>query len=950
MGIDGSFDPHAIERDIYADWERSGIFAANGNGQPFCIAIPPPNVTDRLHVGHAFQHTLMDALIRYQRMNGRRTLWQTGIDHAQIATQMVVERQLAAQGVSLQDIGRDAFIDKVWQWKEETGGNISQQIRRMGSSVDWQRERFTMDEGFSRAVIEVFVRLYEDGLIYRGQRLVNWDPELQTSISDLEVENSEEPGHLWHLRYPLVGRKTSDGKDHLVVATTRPETMLGDSAVAVHPEDERFASLVGAEVALPLTDRRIPIIADDYVDREFGSGCVKITPAHDFNDYEIGARHSLPAINIFDASACVNDNAPEVYRGLDRFEARKRVVADLDAAGLLERVDDYATTIPRGDRSKAIVEPWLTDQWFVKIAPLAEPAIAAVENGDVSFVPKQYENMYFAWMREIQDWCISRQQWWGHRIPAWYDERGNVYVGRTEADARANAGLNDEVLLRQDDDVLDTWFSSALWTFGTLGWPERTPELETFHPTNVLVTGYDIIFFWVARMIMMTLRFTGEVPFRTVYIHGMVRDADGAKMSKTKGNGLDPLDLVDGIGTEDLVAKRTANMTQPQMAKAIADRTRREYPRGIQAHGTDALRFTFCALASQGRDLAFDLNRIAGYRNFCNKLWNAARFVLGHVEGADLNGHAEPTAPDRWIRSLAGKLAQTAEDAIAAYRFDLYANAVYEFAWHEYCDWYLELTKPVLFDASAPPEQVLAAKKTLIEVLESLLRVAHPIVPFITEQLWRRVAPVAGVEGQSIMQRPFPRAEDMPADEASEERIARLKGVVTAVRNIRGEMNVSPAKEVELLLQGGDERDRQILGDTDSLLRRLAKVEEVNWLDEDVAPGEERVCSTQVVGDLKVMVPLAGLIDFEAERQRLRKEMDKLAKERKRLTGKLSNQNFLDKAPAAVVAKEREKSDALQKRFDVLNDQWHRLVKDDGIHLSDGLETIPSKTPDVSQG
>ena len=929
MGIDGSFDPHAIERDIYAEWERSGAFAAGGDGETFCIAIPPPNVTDRLHIGHAFQHTLMDALIRYQRMSGRRTLWQTGTDHAQIATQMVVERQLAAQGVSLRDIGRDAFIDKVWQWKDETGGNISRQIRRMGSSVDWQRERFTMDEGFSRAVIEVFVRLYEDGLIYRGQRLVNWDPELQTSISDLEVENREEPGHLWHLRYPLVDRQTADGKGYLVVATTRPETMLGDSAVAVHPNDERFASLVGAEVALPLTDRRLPIIADDYVDREFGSGCVKITPAHDFNDYEIGARHGLPLINIFDASAHVNDQAPAAYQGLDRFQARKRVIADLDAAGLLERIDDYATTIPRGDRSKAIVEPWLTDQWFVKIAPLAQPAIDAVESGAIRFVPKQYENMYFAWMREIQDWCISRQQWWGHRIPAWYDEHGNIYVARTEAEARANGGLAADVALRQDDDVLDTWFSSALWTFGTLGWPDETPELATFHPTSVLVTGYDIIFFWVARMIMMTLRFTGEVPFRTVYIHGMVRDAEGAKMSKTKGNGLDPLDLIDGIATDDLVAKRTANMTQPQMAEALAARTRREYPQGIQAHGTDALRFTFCALASQGRDLAFDLNRIAGYRNFCNKLWNAAKFVLGHVEGQDLSGRAEPTAPDRWIRSLAGKLAATAHEAIAAYRFDRYANAVYEFAWHEYCDWYLELTKPVLFDPNAAPEQVLAAKKTLLDVLEMLLRIAHPIVPFVTEKLWQRVAPAAGIDDESIMRRPFPGAEDMPADESGEELIARLKGIVTAVRNIRGEMNISPAKEVGLLLQGGDERDRRIVAETEPLVRRLAKVGELAWLDKDAAASEERAYSTQIVGDLKVMVPLAGLIDVAAERQRLRKEIDKLAKERGRIMAKLSNQNFLDKAPAAVVAKERDKRDALQKRFEVLNDHLDCLLQAD---------------------
>ena len=928
MSIANRYDPAAIERDLYAEWEHSGAFAPSGNGAPYCIVIPPPNVTDRLHVGHAFQHTLMDALIRYQRMNGRRALWQTGTDHAQIATQMVVERQLAAQGIVLQDIGREKFIDRVWAWKESTGGAITQQIRRMGSSVDWNRERFTMDEGFSRAVLEVFVRLYEDGLIYRGQRLVNWDPQLKTSISDLEVENVEEPGHLWHIRYPLAdGVYTADGDNHLVVATTRPETMLGDTAVAVHPEDERYRSLVGNSVILPLAGRRIPIIADGYVDREFGSGCVKITPAHDFNDHAIGTRHGLPLVNIFNADASVNDNAPAPYRGLDRFEARKRVVADLEAADLVERVQDHTMTVPRGDRSKATIEPWLTDQWFVKIAPLAAPAIEAVRDGRVRFVPKQYENMYFAWMRDIQDWCISRQQWWGHRIPAWYDDAGNVYVGRTEAEARAKAGLADHVALRQDDDVLDTWFSSALWTFGTLGWPERTQELADFHPTDVLVTGYDIIFFWVARMIMMTLRFTGEVPFRKVYIHGMVRDATGAKMSKTSGNGLDPLDIVDGIATEELVAKRTANMTQPQMAAQIAARTRREYPDGIQPYGTDAVRFAFCALASQGRDLAFDLKRIEGYRNFCNKLWNASKFVLSHVDGAAqdsaaLNGPVALSAADRWIRSLTGRLAANAHAAIADYRFDLYANAVYEFAWHEYCDWYVELAKPVLFDAQAPPEHVRAVRKTLLETLAALLRIAHPIVPFVTETLWRHIAPRAGLGGDTIMRQPFPSPDDLPADLGAEAAVAWLKGVTTAIRNIRGEMNVSPAKEVELLLQDGDTADRQRLAATEALLKRLAKVGSLRWLAEDEEPPP---ASVQVVGRLKVMVPLAGLIDADAECARLRKEIDKLNKDLARVDAKLGNANFVAKAPAAVVAKERDRGAALRAQFAVLDAQLSRL-------------------------
>ena len=924
MTITGTFDSHAIERDLYAEWERQGAFAPSGNGAPYCIAIPPPNVTDRLHIGHAFQHTLMDALVRYQRMNGRRALWQTGTDHAQIATQMVVERQLLAEGTSRQDLGRDKFVEKVWDWKRSTGSSISQQIRRMGSSVDWSRERFTMDEGFSRAVVEVFVRLFEDGLIYRGQRLVNWDPVLKTSISDLEVANAEEAGELWHFRYPLAdGTRTADGKDHLIVATTRPETMLGDTAVAVHPADERYASLVGASVVLPLVGRHIPVVADEYVDPAFGSGCVKITPAHDFNDYALGERHGLPVVNIFHADASVNDNAPEPYRGLDRFDARKKVVEDLRAAGLVERIEPHTLVVPRGDRSDAVVEPWLTDQWFVKIAPLAEPAVEAVRSGAVEFVPKQYENMYFAWMRDIQDWCISRQQWWGHRIPAWYDADGNVYVGRTESEARGKAGLAPDVPLRQDEDVLDTWFSSALWTFGTLGWPERTPELATYHPTDVLVTGYDIIFFWVARMIMMTLRFTGEVPFRKVYIHGMVRDADGAKMSKTRGNGLDPMDLIDGISTDGLVAKRTANMTQPQLADAIAARTRGEYPKGIPAYGTDALRFTFCAMASQGRDLAFDLNRIAGYRNFCNKLWNAAKFVELHT--ADAAGEQPPAVlglPDRWIRSLASKLIGTAEEAIAAYRFDLYANAVYEFAWHEYCDWYLELTKPVLFDADAPPAQAAAARATLLEILDVLLRVAHPIVPFITETLWRATSPGAAERGELLMRQPFPSADELPTDAAAEAAVAWLKGVVTAIRNVRGELNVSPATTVELLLQGGSERDRELLAETEALLKRLAKVDAWRWLGEAEEPPPAAV---QVVGGLKVLVPLAGLVDVAAERARLKRAIEKVTKDLSRTEAKLGNANFAAKAPAAVVAKEREKGEALRQRQAVLRDELERL-------------------------
>ena len=921
--VDGVFNPHAIESALYEEWERSGHFAPSGNGDPYCIVIPPPNVTDRLHIGHAFQHTLMDTLIRYRRMMGRRALWQTGTDHAQIATQMVVERQLLAQGIRRADLGRDAFVDKVWEWKRGTGAGISGQIRRMGSSVDWSRERFTMDEGFSRTVLEVFVRLFEEGLIYRGQRLVNWDPKLGTSISDLEVENVEERGHLWHLRYPLAdGARTEDGKDHLVVATTRPETMLGDTAVAVHPEDERYRSLVGGAVMLPLVGRRLPVLADEHADPAFGSGCVKITPAHDFNDNAVGARHGLPLVNILTADAHINDNAPEAYRGLDRFKARERIVADLTAAGLVERVEEHTHTVPHGDRSQAVIEPWLTDQWFVKIAPLAEPAIHAVENGDVRFVPKQYENMYFAWMRDIQDWCISRQQWWGHRIPAWYDDAGNVYVGRDEAEARARHNIAPETPLRQDEDVLDTWFSSALWTFGTLGWPERTPQLAEFHPTNVLLTGYDIIFFWVARMIMMTLKFTGEVPFREVYIHGMVRDATGAKMSKTRGNGLDPLDLIDGITTEGLVTKRTANMTQPQMAATIAENTRKEYPQGIPAYGTDALRFTFCAMASQGRDLAFHLKRIEGYRNFCNKLWNAAKFVLAHVQQAgDDDAPETPSLADRWICSRLGQLVQDAEQAIGNYRFDLYANAVYEFAWHEYCDWYLEIAKPVLFDAAAHPAQARAARRTLVDVLEALLRIAHPIVPFVTERLWRSVVPASA--GDTIMRQPFPSANDYPPDAEADAALRWLKGIVTAIRNIRGEMNVGPGKTLAVLLRGGDDRDRELLAATRTPLQRLAKIEAPAWLE---AGAEPPPAAAEVVGDLQVLVPLAGVIDVAAERERLRKEMEKVTKDLARVDGKLGNAGFLAKAPPAVVAKERDKGAALRKRFDVLGEQLERLA------------------------
>jgi valyl-tRNA synthetase len=917
--MESSFDPHALEQSLYREWEQAGYFEPSGNGKPYCIMIPPPNVTGSLHMGHAFQHTIMDTLIRYRRMKGDQTLWQMGTDHAGISTQMLVERQLNAQGLTKAGLGREKFLDKVWEWKEASGGRISEQIRRMGSSLAWSRERFTMDEGFSNAVREVFVQLYDEGLIYRGRRLVNWDPELKTAISDLEVENDEEQGSLWHFRYPLCdGARTAAGLDYVVVATTRPETMLGDTAVAVHPDDERYKALIGARVRLPLAEREIPVIADSYVDPTFGSGCVKITPAHDFNDYAVGERHSLPMINIFTADAHLNDAVPTAYRGLDRTDARKRVVADLEAAGLVEKIEPHKLMVPRGDRSGAVIEPWLTDQWFVSIAPLAKPAIEVVERGEIEFVPKQYENLYFAWMRDIRDWCISRQQWWGHRIPAWYDANGGTYVGRDEAEVRRKYKLAADLALTPDDDVLETWFSSALWTFGTLGWPEKTVELETYHPTDVLVTGHDIIFFWVARMIMMTLHFTGQVPFRKVYITGLVRDAEGQKMSKTRGNGLDPLDFVDGISLEKLVAKRTEGLMQPQMAKAIEKTTRRDFPDGIPSYGTDALRFAFCALASTGRDVRFDLKRIEGYRNFCNKLWNATKFVLMNTEGAALAGPSEETLADRWIGSRLKRMLTDAERAIETYRFDLLANIIYDFAWHEYCDWYLELTKPLLWDEGASAEVQRGTRRSLLKVLELLLRAAHPIIPFITDALWRRVAPLTGIAGKTIMVAPYPEAEDLTDDPFAEAAIEWLKGVVLAVRTIRGEMNIKPGQTMTLLLQGGGRADRERLAATETLLKRMAKLDRIEWL----ADGDEPPpAAMQLVGDLKLMVPLAGLIDVAAERARLDKEIARRRQELMRIENKLGNAGFVEKAPADVVAKERERAAEMQNAIDTLSTQ-----------------------------
>ena len=917
------FDPNKIETKWYQTWEQQGYFKPSApNAEPFSIMIPPPNVTGSLHMGHAFQDTIMDTLIRYNRMKGCDTLWQPGTDHAGIATQMVVERQLAAQGQSRHDIGRDQFIDKIWEWKEESGGTITKQLRRLGASPDWSRERFTMDEGLSNAVKEVFVKLYEEDLIYRGKRLVNWDPVLHTAVSDLEVISEEEQGSLWHMRYPL-----SDGSGHLVVATTRPETMLGDQAVAVHPDDERYQHLVGKTITLPLVGREIPIIADDYVDLEFGTGCVKITPAHDFNDYEMGKRHNLPMLNILTVDAAINNEAPEKYQGLDRYDARKQIVADLEELGLMEDIKPHTLMVPRGDRSGSVIEPFLTDQWYVAVESLAKPAIDAVKNGDIEFVPKNWENTYFEWMNNIQDWCISRQIWWGHRIPAWYDEDGNVYVGRDEAEVRANNNLATDVELKQDEDVLDTWFSSALWTFSTLGWPKKTPELEKFHPTSVLVTGFDIIFFWVARMIMMGLKFTGEVPFKQIYVHGLVRDGEGQKMSKSKGNVLDPIDLIDGIELEDLVQKRTYGMMQPEKAAKIEKATRKQFADGIPAFGTDALRFTFASLASTGRDIRFDMNRAEGYRNFCNKLWNATRYVLMNTEGFDTGVdeslEVELSLADRWIISRLQEVEAEVAKHFESYRFDLAANTLYEFTWNEYCDWYLELAKPILNgDSNVAAKR--GTRRTLVRVLEALLRLLHPIIPFITEEAWQAVAPLAGKETKTIMLEAYPQADHHKIDENAVAELNWVKQFIIGVRKIRSEMDIAPSKALPVLLSGLSELDYSWLENNRVYLQSLAKLQSIDVLNNESEAPESAVA---LVGEMKVLIPMAGLIDKDAELNRLNKEISKLQGEIKRLSGKLSNEGFVAKAPEAVVAKEREKLADYESALQNLEAQYEKINK-----------------------
>ncbi|MGA9617494.1 MAG: valine--tRNA ligase, partial [Serratia proteamaculans] len=883
-----------------------------------------------------FQQTIMDTMIRYQRMQGKNTLWQAGTDHAGIATQMVVERKIAAEeNKTRHDYGRDAFIDKIWQWKAESGGTITRQMRRLGNSVDWERERFTMDEGLSNAVREVFVRLHKEDLIYRGKRLVNWDPKLRTAISDLEVENRESKGSMWHLRYPLAdGAKTAEGKDYLVVATTRPETVLGDTGVAVNPEDPRYKDLIGKEIVLPLVGRRIRIVGDEHADMEKGTGCVKITPAHDFNDYEVGKRHGLTMINILTFDGDIRQEAevfntlgeictdycneiPAQFRGLERFAARKAVVAAFEELGLLEEIKPHDLTVPYGDRGGVVIEPMLTDQWYVRTAPLAKVAVEAVEQGEIQFVPKQYENMYFSWMRDIQDWCISRQLWWGHRIPAWYDVNGKVYVGRNEEEVRSENNLSPEVVLNQDEDVLDTWFSSGLWTFSTLGWPEQTDALKTFHPTSVMVSGFDIIFFWIARMIMLTMHFMKDengkpqVPFKTVYMTGLIRDDEGQKMSKSKGNVIDPLDMVDGISLEDLLEKRTGNMMQPQLAEKIRKRTEKQFPNGIEPHGTDALRFTLAALASTGRDINWDMKRLEGYRNFCNKLWNASRFVLMNAEGQDCGfngGEKVLSLADRWILAEFNRTVKAYREALDTYRFDLAANILYEFTWNQFCDWYLELTKPVVSNGSEAEQR--GTRHTLITVLEALLRLAHPVIPFITETIWQRVKTLTGETADTIMLQPFPEYDAALEDTQALNDLEWIKQAITAVRNIRAEMNIAPSKLLEVLLRNCNPDAERRVQENQSFIQRLARLESIALLP---AGDKGPLSVTKLVDGAELLIPMAGFIDKDAEIARLSKEMGKLDAEIASIEGKLSNEGFVARAPEAVVAKERERLTACKE-------------------------------------
>ncbi len=912
--MEKTYNPEQIESKYRSLWEGENLFSSDLNStskNAYCIMLPPPNVTGSLHMGHAFQHTIMDILTRYHRGKGEQTLWQPGTDHAGIATQMVVERQLAAKDITRHDVGREKFIEKIWDWKEQSGGTITSQMRRMGASVDWEKERFTMDDGLSNAVKKVFIQLHKEGLIYRGKRLVNWDPVLHTAVSDLEVISTEEQGSLWHMRYPI-----TDTDEVMVVATTRPETMLGDSAVAVHPDDERYAHLVGKTINLPLTDRKIPIIADDYVDMDFGTGCVKITPAHDFNDYEMGQRHNLEIINILTDDAKINDTVKSTYTGMDRFVARKQIVKDLDEQGLLEKIDPHKLMVPRGDRSNAVIEPYLTDQWFVKVAPLAQPAIDAVKKGEIRFIPENWDKTYYNWMENIEDWCISRQIWWGHRIPAWYDENGNIFVADSLEEAQKQAG--EGVTLRQDEDVLDTWFSSALWPFSTLGWPEKTPDLARFYPTDVLVTGFDIIFFWVARMIMFGLKFTGEVPFKDIYITGLIKDGQGQKMSKSKGNVLDPIDLIDGISLEDLLKKRTQGMMQPKMAEKIKKQTKKEFSDGIPAFGTDALRFTFAALASFGRDIKFDLKRVEGYRNFCNKLWNASRFVLMKLEGETIDTNAKLSTADEWILSRLQGTKTKVEKHLKDYRLDLMSQELYEFVWGDYCDWYLELSKPLLADEKTKA----GTQATLIKVLNEMVTLLHPIIPFITEEIFEQCNTILDKDNQSLITQAYPQVESQLISEQSEMEIKWLQTFILGIRQIRGEMNIPPNKPLNCFVQNFNKTDEVYLNKYINILNTLSKMATIDKLaTNDEAPES----ATALVGEMKILIPLAGLIDKEQEAARLNKEIEKLEKQKMVSEGKLNNKKFVSSAPEAIVNTEKERLASTESAITDLSEQLKKI-------------------------
>ncbi|ANQ66444.1 valyl-tRNA synthetase [Candidatus Pseudothioglobus singularis] len=914
--MEKTYNPELIEQKYRDLWETGDLFSSKTNSSSenaFSIVLPPPNVTGSLHMGHAFQHTIMDVFTRYNRSKGNQTLWQPGTDHAGIATQMVVERQLGLENISRHDLGRDKFTEKVWDWKSQSGGTITSQMRRLGASVDWERERFTMDESLSKAVKKVFIDLYNEGLIYRGKRLVNWDPVLLTAVSDLEVISKEENGFLWHIKYQV-----ADSEEILIVATTRPETMLGDSAVAVHPEDERYQHLVGKFINLPLSDRKIPIIADDYVDMEFGTGCVKITPAHDFNDYEIGQRHKLEIINVLTDNASINLNAPTKYQGLDRFEARKAIVNDLEKQNLIEKIDPHTLMVPRGDRTNSIIEPYMTDQWFVKVKPLAEPAIDAVKNGSIRFVPENWEKTYFNWMENIEDWCISRQIWWGHRIPAWYDKEGNYYVADSIEEAQEQAGKNVE--LTQDEDVLDTWFSSALWPFSTLGWPEATPEMSRFYPTSVLVTGFDIIFFWVARMIMFGLKFANDVPFKDIYITGLIKDGNGQKMSKSKGNVLDPIDLIDGISLEALLEKRTQGMMQPKLAEKIQKQTKKEFPDGIPSFGTDAIRFTFTALASFGRDIKFDLKRVEGYRNFCNKLWNASRFVLMNLDSKSINFDAELSSQDKWILSRLQQVKTEVEKHLADYRLDLMSQTLYEFVWHDYCDWYLEISKPLLENEKTKQ----GCEATLLKVLSETLVLLHPIIPFITEEIFEQSQKLQSNSTGKLISQPFPEPNKDLLNTEAEAEIDWLKEFILGIRKIRGEMNISPGKPLPCFVKSYSSKDQSYIDNNKAMLFALAKLDTVDLLSQDE---EEPESAIALVGEMKILIPLAGLIDKGAERDRLNKEIEKLSKLKSQFAAKLNNEKFINGAPEAVVNNEKDKLASTENALKDLNQQLVKISK-----------------------